>query len=36
MTENSYPSLSPAEFAAFVDSSESYGGPVKTMSFDQD
>lgn len=36
ITENSYPSLSPSEFAALVDSSESYGGPVKTMSFDQD
>ena len=36
ITENAYPSVSPTEFAELVDSSESYGGPVRTMSFDED
>ncbi|MBR3358881.1 MAG: S8 family serine peptidase [Solobacterium sp.] len=36
ITENAYPSVTPMEFAELVDTSESYGGPIQTMSFDQD
>ena len=36
ISENAYLSVSPAEFAELADSSESSGGPVRTMSFDHD
>ena len=36
ISQNPYPSLTPAEFAELADSAESTGAPAETMSFDDD